>query len=118
MARGQSDPVRGAAVFREHGAGATVVKLGSKGCAVFEEGHEHWLDGFKIAAVDTTGAGDCFSGAFLAALQRSMTVRDAACFANAAGALSVQKPGATTGLLDYEATLAWMGASMRATASE
>jgi sugar/nucleoside kinase (ribokinase family) len=55
--------------------------------------------------VDTTGAGDCFSGGFIAALQRGMSVDDAARFANAVGALAVGKMGATAGVLDWDGTV-------------
>lgn len=56
----------------------------------------------------TTGAGDCFVGAFLAALQAGNPTTEAARVANAAGALSVRRAGATTGLLDLPGTLEWI----------
>lgn len=96
------------AFFHQRDVGATVVKLGARGCSVFEDGRAETVPGFEVAAVDTTGAGDCFAGAFLAGLQRGMTGVEAARLANAAGALSVERAGATTGLLDYEATIKWM----------
>jgi len=85
-----------------------VVKLGSKGCAVFESAGEEYVPGFQVDAVDSTGAGDCFVGAFLVGLRRGMDLAGAARFANAAGALSVGRLGAVTGLLSIEETLAWM----------
>ena len=93
--------------LREHGARDIVVKLGSAGCAVYAAGEEIRVPAFRVTAVDTTGAGDCFAGAFLAALQRGFSYAEAARFANAVGALSVQKMGATTGLLSFEETLQW-----------
>ena len=105
---GRPDADAAGAFFHERGVGATVVKLGARGCAVFDGGHAESVPGFTITAVDTTGAGDCFAGAFLAGLQRGMTGVEAARLANAAGALSVERAGATTGLLDYEATVRWM----------
>ena len=47
---------------------------------------------------DTTGAGDCFVGAFVAELLRGETVQDAAVFANAAAAISVTREGAAASL--------------------
>ena len=52
-----------------------------------------------MKAIDSTGAGDCFSGGYIAALQRSLSHEEAARIANAAGALSVQQLGATAGIL-------------------
>src|ERR1017187_5297672 len=105
---GRSSPEEAAAFFGEHGVSSTVVKLGANGCVLFDDRAPARIPGFAVKAVDSTGAGDCFAGAFLAGLQRGMTPAGAARFANAVGALSVQRPGATTGLLDYEGTLRWM----------
>jgi sugar/nucleoside kinase (ribokinase family) len=44
--------------------------------------------GFTVRAIDTTGAGDCFQAALLAALCRGNNLQHAARFANAAAALS------------------------------
>src|SRR6185503_2704956 len=77
--------------LRELGAGTVVVKLGGRGCAVF--GAEGMLESpaFSVPVVDTTGAGDCFAGAFLAARLRARSYAEAAQFANAVGALSIQR---------------------------
>jgi len=108
MLTGCADPPAAARVFIDRGTRAVVVKLGSKGCAVFESAREEYVPGFQVNAVDSTGAGDCFVGAFLVGLRRGMDLAGAARFANAAGALSVGRLGAVTGLLSIEETLAWM----------
>jgi tagatose kinase len=58
--------------------------------------------------VDTTGAGDCFTGGFLAALHRGNTLIEAARLANACGALSASRMGSVAGLLGYQETLEWV----------
>jgi ribokinase len=58
--------------------------------------------------VDTTGAGDCFAGAFLAALLRDLSYSEAARFANAVGALTIQQLGAVEGVRSFDETEAWM----------
>lgn len=50
--------------------------------------------GFKVQAVDTTGAGDCFAGNFAAALDRGDAPAQALRFAAGASALQVTRPGA------------------------
>ena len=95
--------------LRGEGARDVVIKLGGAGCAVFTSAAEIASPAFEVEVVDTTGAGDCFVAGFLAALHRGGDYQDAARFANAVGALSVQRLGATTGLLNYEETRAWMG---------
>ncbi|MDQ1470049.1 MAG: hypothetical protein QOJ99_1529 [Bryobacterales bacterium] len=98
---GHRDPAKAAQVLRDAGARDVVIKLGGRGCWV--NGVE--IPGHKVDVVDTTGAGDCFSGGFIAALQRGMSVDDAARFANAVGALAVGKMGATAGVLDWDGTV-------------
>lgn len=90
------------------GAGTVCIKLGPRGCMVFSGDSCFASPGFRVAAVDSTGAGDCFVGGYLAALQRNLSHPDAARIANAVGALSVQKLGATAGILSWEETLDWI----------
>jgi sugar/nucleoside kinase (ribokinase family) len=106
---GCTDAANGADFFHERGVGAVITKMGARGCVVSEGGVRTAVAGFRVRAVDSTGAGDCFAGAFLAALHHGMGPVEAARLANAAGALNVQRAGATTGLLDWAATVAWMG---------
>jgi len=48
--------------------------------------------------VDTTGAGDCFVGAFTVGLHTHADIREAIRFATAAAALSVEKLGASSSM--------------------
>lgn len=52
----------------ERVGGSLVVTLGGDGAAVVTGGAVHRIDAPSVEAVDTTGAGDCFVGAFTAAL--------------------------------------------------
>jgi ribokinase len=66
-----------------------VVKTGSRGALVCEDGQVAAVPGFEVQVVDTTGAGDCFDAAFLyARLERKAPLREAARFANAVAARS------------------------------
>ena len=71
-----------------------IVTLGSAGVACIRRDEAFLIEGRKVKAVDTTGAGDCFCGALAAALSTNMDLREAVEMANAAAALSVQKSGA------------------------
>lgn len=57
----------------------------------------------KGNVVDTTGAGDTFSGAFTVALSKGNSLADAIQFASIAGSLSVQKFGAQGGMPTIDA---------------
>jgi len=111
MLAGTEDPDAAALFFQSRGVRTVAVKLGAGGCAVFAPQAEFHAPAFRVTPVDTTGAGDCFAGGFLAARQRGFGMEDAARIANAAGALSVQALGATAGLLPWDETLAWISAS-------
>lgn len=71
-----------------------IVTLGSAGVAAVRRDEAFLVEGKKVKAVDTVGAGDCFCGSLAAALASSMDLRDAVELANGAAALSVQKAGA------------------------
>jgi sugar/nucleoside kinase (ribokinase family) len=108
MLAGVSDPVEAARAIRSAGARCIVLKLGAAGCSVFWEGGECSVPAFRCEVIDTTGAGDCFTGGFLAAIHRGASLAEAARFANAVGALSVSALGSTAGLLDYDGVSAWI----------
>ncbi len=98
----------GARYFLERGVQLVVMKLGPDGCSVHSAAGTLHVRGFGVEVVDTTGAGDCFAGGFLGALDRGMRLDEAARFANAVGALSVQELGAVGGLRSFDETIEWM----------
>lgn len=75
-----------------------ILKLGALGCLIANSQSRSRVHGFPVEAVDTTGAGDTFNGAFAAALAEGRGNAAAARFANAAAALSVTKFGAQSSI--------------------
>jgi len=72
-----------------------VVKLGERGAYLaLEDGTRVIVPAFKVRAVDTTAAGDCFNGSFAVALAKGSFPIAAARFAAAASSISVTRPGA------------------------
>ena len=53
---------------------------------------------FEVNAIDTTGCGDVFHGAYAAALSRGLATRDRIRFASAAAALKATKHGGQAGI--------------------
>jgi 2-dehydro-3-deoxygluconokinase len=106
---GSDDPARIVAACHALGAPVVVLKLGSAGCLASDgQRHEH-LRGERVDAVDATGAGDCFDGAFIARIVDGDDVFAAARFANAAAALATTGFGAVAPLprrADVESLLA------------
>jgi sugar/nucleoside kinase (ribokinase family) len=72
-----------------------LVRVGAQGCWVASPGGELDLVPAPVvpAVLDTTGAGDTHSGAFLAAVAAGAPVREAVVLANAAAARAVTNPG-------------------------
>lgn len=81
--------------FYQKGVKKVIITLGSRGVFVSSDGKEEIVPAFKVNAVDTTGAGDAFNGGLLAALSKGKDLWEAARFANALAALSVQRIGTT-----------------------
>lgn len=52
----------------------------------------------KVEAVDTTGAGDTFTGAFAVALSEGMPLEDCITYGSLAGSLAIMKKGAQSGM--------------------
>ncbi|WP_200342272.1 carbohydrate kinase family protein [Rhodovibrio sodomensis] len=77
---------------------ALVTTLGRDG-ARYEDGAQSLhAPGIAVTPKDTTGAGDCFAGAFLSARMAGAPVQGALAFANAAAALSTRAFGAQAAL--------------------
>jgi len=51
-------------------ADTAVVKIGKQGSLIRHDGETHRIEAFPVTAVDTTGAGDSFAGAFLYAISK------------------------------------------------
>jgi sugar/nucleoside kinase (ribokinase family) len=90
---GESEPAAIAQRLRGLGTKTVIVKLGAQGCFVESPQGAFTSPGFPVHPVDTTGAGDCFAAAFLAAFLRGHPLAEAARYANAAGALSTLSLG-------------------------
>lgn len=73
-----------------------IVTLGRKGCVAIQGKNVIRAKPFKVKAVDTTGAGDSFMGALAVAIAEDKKLEQALMFANAAAALKVTKPGASS----------------------
>ncbi len=77
------------------GLSAVVLTLGQQGVLTYTQTQNTHLSAIAVEAVDTTGAGDAFSGALATALAEDKPLIEAVIFANAAGAAAVTTLGAT-----------------------
>lgn len=88
------EAARAAAALRARGAGVVVVKRGERGALVVDERGARTVPRPRVDVVDTTGAGDCFDGAFTVALVEGRPLDEAARFATHAAALACTRLGA------------------------
>lgn len=97
-----------AEALRAKGVGTVIVTLGREGAFVVgPEGSFH-VPGRHVEAVDTTAAGDAFTGALACALGEGQPFPAALAFATAAAALSVTRMGAQSSLPDRAALEAFL----------
>ena len=99
---------RAAQVFFSKGVQKVLITLGSRGVYINDGTRSEIVPAFRVDAVDTTGAGDAFNGGLLTALSEGKDLWQAARFANALAALSVQKIGTTASMPDREAIDAFL----------
>ena len=71
-----------------------VLTLGSEGSVYAGEGRRVHQSAYRVKAVDTTAAGDTFTGFFFAAMAEGADVEEALLRASKASAISVTRPGA------------------------
>ena len=81
------------------GLRGVALKRGAEGAFVaVAGGRADWVKPFKVDAIDTVAAGDCFNGAFAVALLEGRDPWQAARFANAAAAICVTRKGAAASM--------------------
>jgi ribokinase len=83
-----------ASALLDSGPGTVLITLGVRGALLARDNLREFVPGFKVAAVDSTAAGDVFNGALAVALAEEMEIHAAVRFAHAAAALSVTRLGA------------------------
>lgn len=94
----EDEVAKAAAALIGRGVGNVVATLGSKGAMIVTKDKTETVAGYKVKAVDTVAAGDSFNGALAVRLTEGESLFESVRFANAMGALTVQKEGAIPSL--------------------
>jgi sulfofructose kinase len=105
---GEGEAASAASALMRFGCTSAIVTEGERGCHVCNGAEHFHVPSFTIDAVDTTGAGDTFHGAFIVGMMRHYTVIDAVRFASAAAALKCTKLGGQEGIPSLEQTLGFL----------
>jgi 2-dehydro-3-deoxygluconokinase len=98
-----------------HTSGAPLValKMGADGVWVSSEKSRERIPGHRVDAIDATGAGDCFDGAFAARIVAGGEAGAAARYANAAAALATTGYGAVDPLPTHADVAAFLKRSVQ-----
>jgi fructokinase len=106
---GTKNLAKGSLQLLKSGIKLVIVSLGKRGCYYNNGKSSGYVAGYKVKAIDTTGAGDGFMAAVLAEIIRGYTkdlrninLRSILQFANAAGAIATTNVGAAESLPTQE----------------
>jgi sugar/nucleoside kinase (ribokinase family) len=94
---GVEEPGAAAAALRELGVGFAIVTDGPRGAWVDHDHFRGHVPAFSVDTIDTTGAGDAFTGGVLVGLVHGLGAHDAARLGAALGALATTTIGTFAG---------------------
>ena len=90
------------AIYREAQPQYVLLKLGGRGAYLYDGREGRSFPAFHVHCVDSTGAGDVFSGTLMTAMSQGMPMDRAIVYANCAASLSVTKSGVTESIPTIE----------------
>ena len=100
---GETDPERILAAMAERYPGASVVlTLGAQGASCVHAGNTYYQPAFPVKAVDTTAAGDTFTGYLLAGLARGEALPTVLERAARASSITVSRKGAADSIPGWQ----------------
>ncbi len=95
---GKGDLEKAAQKIAQKGPKEVFIKMGAKGSLAWIDGSICFVKAIPVNVVDTTGAGDVFAAAYLAARAKGFSPGKSIRLANAAAALAISRPGTSYGL--------------------
>jgi ribokinase len=82
-----------------------VLTLGEKGSMYARTAVRQMQPAFQVSAVDTTAAGDTYTGYFLSGILRGLSVGGAMALASCASGIAVTHPGAVASIPQLQTVL-------------
>jgi ribokinase len=92
----------------DHGVKAAIITLGALGAVWVTPNSEGHLPPPCVQAIDTTGAGDVFCGAFMAGYSRGIPLEENIRFSNTAAAISVTRLGVVDSIPTLSEVMAFL----------
>ncbi|WP_029603579.1 ribokinase [Kozakia baliensis] len=103
------DAARAADALQERGVPAIIVKMGARGVYWRQDGQSGFVSPFRVHAIDTVAAGDCFNAGLATALAQGAPLAEATRVAAACGALATTRKGAAEAAPHWEEVAALLG---------
>ena len=97
---GEEDPVLGLESLHNMGARVPIVTLAERGSVLLDNGKLLRTPAYPTKAIDPTGAGDVYAGAFIAHYSRAGNLAEASLYASAAASIKVEQVGPNFQLSD------------------
>jgi len=91
---GEQSSAAAAAALHERGVRNVVITRGARGAFISDGQSARWIAAPRVEAIDTVGAGDCFTAWLAVSIAEGLPLADAARRATAAAAISVTRAGA------------------------
>lgn len=85
-----------------------MLTLGSNGCVYMDSENKLYQKAFKVQAVDTTAAGDTFTGYFVAGIAKESDYSELLKIATAASAIAVSRKGAAPSIPERKEVLSFL----------
>lgn len=98
----EEDCLKAAEFFFGKGVNEVVITLGKKGVMAITKDSHKMLDNYDVKVLDTTGAGDAFSGGFVTAIADGKDIFDACVYGNVVSNLAVTKMGTSVAMPSKE----------------
>ena len=93
-----ASPENGLHALHNLGPGVVVITMGQRGSVGWDGNNLIWQKAFPVHAVDTTGAGDVYHGAYIYGMLQGWEMRKCMRFASAASAIKCKAIGARAGI--------------------
>lgn len=103
----QADCAEAAEQLRQRGVRQVTLTMGGEGVLVLDRSGMSLVPASPVKAVDTTGAGDAFTGALAVSLAEGMSLADAATRAGIVAAISVTRVGTQTSFPSLDEINRW-----------
>ena len=91
--KNKNNAKKAAKKLKSLGCKNVIITLGESGAYAIIDNNEFYINAPKVKAIDTTGAGDAFNGAFAFGLSKGLSGKDALKLSISVGSLSTTKKG-------------------------